>query len=297
MRVVFRQSPRQQLPTLLRVLAAAFVGTLGLVSCGLATAPLPPNAEEFAPPAVYARWWAMTEACSGHSGNLAAVRWYHVPGFVLEVNGRDAAGYWSSDGNRIVLMDNLMDDGAGVRHEMLHALLRVGGHPRAQFLGSCASLVDCQGPCVTDAGPWHAPSAYTVVPPDSIELTSHATLHAPEADGQRYLALQVSVRNPLGRAILVSIPPPPGVPPGSVDAENPPGFNYQLLGPAGGISSNMYVEDSSTVFFQPFETKRFLYEFRVASQMAGYDIPPGQYSVRGRYGWLWAAGETIAVTP
>lgn len=220
-----------------------------------------------------------------------------MPGYVVKVDGEDAAGYWSSNGNRIVLVDEIMDDGAGVRHEMLHALLRVGGHPRAQFLGRCASLVDCQGSCVTDAGPWHAPSTYTVVPPNSLELSSQATLQPPEADGQRFLALEIAVRNPLGHAVLVSVPPFPGIPPGSVDAENPPGFNYDLHGPAGGIGSNMYIEDSSTVFFQPFETKQFLYEFRVASDLTAYHIPPGQYSVSGGYARRWAAYDTIAVTP
>jgi len=59
----------------------------------------------------------------------------------------------------------------------------------------------------------------------------------------------------------------------------------------------MYIEDSSTVFFKPFETKQFLYEFRVDSDLTPTHIPPGQYSVRGGYAWRWTAGETIAVTP
>ena len=278
------------------VLAIALVGTIGMLSCSSITPPLPPNAARFAPPAVYTRWWAMTEACSEHSRDLAAVQWYHVPGYLLHVNGQEASGYYSVNGNRIVLVDEMLDDGAGVRHEMLHALLGVGGHPRAQFLGACASIVDCQGSCVTDAGPWHAPSTFTVVPPDSIELASHATLQPPEADGQRWLALEISARNPLGRAVLVSVSPPTGVPPGSISAESPRGFNYQVFGPLGGIASNMYVEDSSTVFFQPFETKQFLYEFRVDSDLTPHHIPPGQYSVRGGYAQLWAAAETIAVT-
>lgn len=273
------------------------MATLGLINCSATTAPLPRNAAQFAPPAVYTRWWAMTEACSGLSGSMSGVRWYHVPGYLLTVNNQEASGYWSSDGNRIVLVDETMDEGDGVRHEMLHALLRVGGHPRAQFLGACASLVDCQASCVTDAGPWHAPSNFTVVPPDSLELASHAALHAPEVDGQRFVALEISVRNLSGRAVLVSVPPRPGTSPGSVEANNPPGFNFILGGPAGGISSNMYIEDSSTVFFQPFETKQFLYEFRVAPDLTRDHVPPGQYVVRGGYAWLWAPSETVDVTP
>lgn len=297
MRAVFRTSPRLQLPAFFLILAVAFAGTLNLISCGFATAPLPPNAEEFIPPAVYARWWAMTEACSGRSGDLASLRWYHVPGFVVEVNGEDASGYWSPSGNRIVLTDEIADDGASVRHEMLHALLRASGHPRAQFLGVCASLVNCQRSCVTDGGRWHAPSTYAVVPPDSIDLAASAALELPEADGQRWLSLEVTVRNPLGRAILVAVPPSPGTTPGGVDRENPPSFDFDLRGPVGGIGQPMYVEDSSTVFFQPFETKRWLYEFRVDSDLTRYHIPPGQYLVRGGYARLFTDYKTITVTP
>ena len=287
----------QQLAALLRALAVVFVGTLCLVSCGLATAPLPPNSEALAPPAVYARRWAMTEACSGLSGDLAAVRWYHVPSYAIKVNGEEAAGYWSSSGNRIVLTDGIVDYGAGVRHEMLHALLQNGDHPRAQFLGSCASLVNCEGSCVTDAGQWHAPSEYAVVPPESVYLDARATLRPREADGQRWLALTIVVRNPLDHAVLVAVPPSLAAPPGGVDQENPPSFNFDLRGPVGGIGQPMYVADSSTAFFQPFEAKQWLYEFRVTSDLTEYHIPPGKYLVRGGYARLLTAYDTIAVTP
>ena len=289
--------PLQQLLTLVRVLAVAFTGSLPLISCGLATEPLPSDATLFAPSAVYKRWWAMTEACSGHSGDFAALRWYRTPGYLLDDNGHTASGYYSLGGNRIVLVDAMMDEGSGVRHEMLHALLRVGGHPRAQFLGSCASVVDCQGSCVTDAGPWHAPSSYVVVPPDSVDLTQHATLLAPETDGQRFLALEITVRNPFPRAVLVAVPPIPGTLPSSAAGADPRGFNYALFGPVGGISSNVYVEDSSTMFFQPLETKQFLFEFRVDSDLTSTHIPPGEYVVRGGFAALWAAPDTVEVTP
>jgi hypothetical protein len=51
-----------------------------------------------------------------------------------------------------VLGDSEEFDGSLVRHEMLHALLHVPGHPRQQFLGTCGDIVACVGGCVTDAG-------------------------------------------------------------------------------------------------------------------------------------------------
>lgn len=267
----------------------------GVTACSRITGPLPPNAEQFTAPAVYARWWAMTEACSGRSGDLAAVQWFHTPGFTLSDNGQDVVGYWNSGSNRIVLAKDYTDDGAAVRHEMLHALLRVPGHPRAQFLGVCTSLVGCTGICVTDAGPWHAPSDHAVVPPDSLELGAHATLLPSELDGQRWLALSITARNPRGRAVTVAVPGEPGTAP--VNPVTPPTFAYDLRGPEGGIGGNLSEADSSTLFFQPFETKQWLFEFRVASDLTEFHIPPGTYLVRGGYARRWSAYDTVAVGP
>ena len=83
--------------------------TLGITACDLITAPLPPNAQPFTPPAVYARWWAMTEACSGRSGDLGGVRWYRVPGSRFTLRGQAVAGYWNSSTNRIVLAEDIVE--------------------------------------------------------------------------------------------------------------------------------------------------------------------------------------------
>ena len=266
------------------------LATLSVVVCDLAacslTAPLPANAERFAPPAVYARWWAMTEGCSGRTGDLTAVQWYRVPGTVVWLSGQPEAGYWESHRNRIVLAEEELDNGVTVRHEMLHALLQTASHPRAQFLGACASLVRSAG--ITDAGPWHAPSKFVVLPPESLNIASHAELLQPEADGQRWLALHITVQNQRESAVVVGAPGDP-VP--------PPAFMYDLRGPAGGISGGEVATDSSTLFFQPFEAKQWLFEFRVASDLTPYHISPGKYFVRGAYSRLWSAYEAVTVTP
>ena len=261
----------------------------GLAACRSATGPLPPNAEPFEPPAVYARWWAMTEACSGRSGNLAAVRWYRAPGSAVLLNGEPVAAFWGSRGNRIVLAEEQVDNGAGVRHEMLHALLQQRGHPRAEFLEACASVLDCPGVCATDGGPWRPPRQdYVVLPPDSLDVDSEAKLLPPEADGQRWLAMQISVRNARDRAVVVAAPG---------DMVTPPTFAYDVRGPAGGISGADVASDSSTLFFRPHETKSRLFEFRVASELTPYRVPPGTHLVRGGYARLWAGYDTISVIP
>jgi hypothetical protein len=125
-----------------------------LVACDKAPlSPFPANAIALTPPARYAAWWQLTEACSGVTGNLAAVDWYVVPNtneFTLE--GEGVNGAWYQDGNRIALGDSEIFDGSLVRHEMLHALLQSGNHPRNEFLGNCGDIVVCIDKCVSDAG-------------------------------------------------------------------------------------------------------------------------------------------------
>ena len=268
------------MPTLVILCAAA---------CDSVTAPLPSGAEPFEPPAVYARWWAMTEACSGRAGNLAAVRWYRVPGREFMLNGRPAGGFWSPSGNRIVLTEDAMERGQSVRHEMLHALLRVGGHPRAEFLGTCALLVSCHGLCAEEAG-WRRPHDYLLLPPDSLEVDSRAELEPREADGARYLTLLVTARNPHERAVLVAAPG---------NARTPPTFGYDLRGPAGGLSGGLVATDSSTLFFQPYESKGWLFEFRVGSGVegSGFVLVPGTYLLRASYAWRSTAYDTLTVAP
>jgi len=199
-------------------------------------------------------------------------------------------GYWNQSTSRIVLAEKGIDEGSLVRHEMLHALLQIGGHPRSQFLGSCASLVVCQAACLQDVGPWRAPQPdYVILPPESLNVSSRVELLPPESDGQRWLTLEVSVRNPRGRAVVVTAPPG--------DAVTPETFLYDLRGPAGGISGGEVATDSSTLFFLPSETKRWLFEFQVTSELTETHIPPGTYLARGGYARRWSAYDTIAVKP
>jgi hypothetical protein len=279
-------SPRRE-PVELSTLVV-FMFVCGLGACDLITGPLPPGAERFTPPAVYARWWAMTAACSGRSGDLRAVQWYRVPGSDLVYGGQLVGGYWSRNSNRIVIGEDHIREGRFIRHEMLHALLRTAGHPRAQFLGACASLVSCQEFCVRDAGLLHPPEGdYVILPPESLAVASHAELLAPELDGERWVTLEVTVRNLGQHALVVAFPG---------ELLRPRTFSFDLRGPLGGISGDLVATDSSAVFFEPFETKQWLFEFQVASEMNEYQITPGNYLVRGGYAGHSAAYESIAIT-
>lgn len=262
-----------------------------LAGCNSVTDPLPENAVRFAPPAVYSRWWVMTEACSGYTHDLAEVGWYKVPGPQFTHNGQDVGGYYNLQNNQIVLAEDYVESGELVRHEMLHALLRKRGHPRTQFLGACASRVPCQGSCLSDAGPWHDPSPFTVMPSDSLDVSAEATLLPPETDGQRWFALEVSVKNSHAGAVVAAAPH---------DIMPPPSFLFDLrTASLGGISGGEVALDSSTIFFRPGETKRWLYEFKVAADLSPNHIPPGSVMARGGYGYArhWSPYQAVTIAP
>ena len=109
---------------------------------------LPPHATRFSPPPEYRTWWEMVESCSGVHGSFDEVTWYRASIVELEEReGRGTLAYWEERGNRIVLSDNVVEFGRGVRHEMLHALVRQRGHPREVFAGRCAGVVQCEEQC------------------------------------------------------------------------------------------------------------------------------------------------------
>ena len=124
------------------------------LGCDIPTVPLafPTSAVRFEPSLIalgdtYRAWWQEVEECAGQTGDFASVAWYTVPasGSALLIDGREYSGAWYSAGNRIVLAENTIHWGAGVRHEMLHALIHDGAHPRQFFREKCADVVNCFG--------------------------------------------------------------------------------------------------------------------------------------------------------
>ncbi len=248
---------------------ACAVATIA-IACSDATAPLPAGAIEWSPPARFALWWQMTESCSGRQGDLSAIRWYVVPNATsITVNGKQVQGETIGT-DRIILVEPHRLDGSLVRHEMLHALLGVGGHPRAAFLEACNGVVVCDSVCAADAG------GRTDPPPDAPELTSRDVATRLEvvprqpavSQDSGAVAVIISITNPLATPAWVRL-----VPPGSQDAI---GYTFGLA---------LDYDDSRLVFLRgqmgmigtrfPLaanETRRYVWDG---------DLAAGDYGVRG----------------
>src|SRR4051812_48428312 len=199
----------------MRIQKRIFVALVAGISCGhLVDPPLPEGATQFSAPAVYTRWWAIVEQCSGLRGSLAGVHWYSTPDQLWNPNNSTdpVEGYWSLASNRVVLNSNDTIDGPTVRHEMLHALIRSGAHPRSAFLKNCGGVVSCPLRCVQDAGDPPATDPGTpVVTPGALEVTSAISPASPTFETDGGLAtFTVSVRNPFSHPVLVTLLPVPG---------------------------------------------------------------------------------------
>lgn len=254
----------------------------------LVDAPLPAGAVRYEPPGVYATWWQVVEECSATTGDLSAVTWYQVPNTLsipVESIG-NVGGYWSQTNNEIVLAGASMLDGGIVRHEMLHALLREPGHPRAEFLGACGGTVECDSSCIADAGPPSTPDPASVsITPDKLRVAVSVTPAQPSASANDgFFALTVSATNGTGGPVIVALP-------GRSATNVGTSFAYRLQSSQGGIGGSEAALDSGVLIFATGETKRFVFDFRVQSPTWG-GLVPGMYGYGGSYGLQWAYDTT-----
>jgi hypothetical protein len=268
-----------------------------LVACEAPAAPiLPAGAQRFAPPPAYQLWWETTLECSGRHAPLSGVRWYVVPGAsTVQVDGRQYAGYWSSAGNSIVLAEEAMLDGSLVRHEMLHSLIEAGGHPRGEFLGRCAGVVECDDRCIADAEPLQpVDPSIAQVEPDALEIEVTVSPQAPSrVQFGGYFTMTVMVRNPRGEPVVVTLPP-------STDAGPPVSFEYRVEQSGGWLASNERAWDDGVTRFAPDEAKRYVFDFHMVgpdeSTLDG-GLRPGTYDLRGAFAGRWAPATTITLSP
>lgn len=279
-------------------IAAVVGGSLGLTFCdrivGLVDPQFPSDAEEFSPPAVYSTWWKMTEACSGMTGSLGAITWFRT-GQALHAfpSGDPLGGYWSPVGNRIVLTNDLALDGGVVRHEMLHALLRKGGHPRNQFLGKCMGTVHCPDACIRDAGPYPHPAETPIhVTGDSLAITLDVEPRNPTVarDGG-FFSMSVMVRNRSTHWVTVPSVYSLYFP----DVDSTRTFETTVRGPSGGISIPESRLDPSEWIFAPGETKKHVFDFEIGNDLRAFELPPGHYIARGGYSDYWGADSSFVV--
>jgi len=90
----------------------------------------------FTPTAQMRAWWTATETCAGRTGDFERVQWFMVPGESFECPGGTCLGRWEAN-HRIYVAEAWLDHELVVRHEMLHEILRRGGHPARPFEDPC----------------------------------------------------------------------------------------------------------------------------------------------------------------
>jgi hypothetical protein len=278
-------------PIRLPAVSIGLAASAAVFACsGIVDAPIPTGAELFSPPSVYTTWWNLTQSCSGISGNLGSISWYDA-GTSLEnpQTGEGLAGYWDAAGNNIVLTHASTVDGPTVRHEMLHALLRQPGHLRAQFLGKCAGVVDCEGQCVADGGPFAPPGDAIRVPSDSIDVSVEVAPATPTStnDGG-FFTVTVRARNHGSHSLVITNDLQSA---GAMDT-----FTFDVEGPAQ-LQEGEVESDSSQITFAPGEAKLEVFDFRIGDSPFLRQLPAGTYTIAGAYAHHSASLVSVVIGP
>ena len=186
------------------IAGAAIAVALAAVGCDSLFAPLPSGAKGFPPLAPYGTWWQLVESCSGITRTFGSVRWYVADR--IESNDANVDGEWLSRGNRIVLTPASAREGSVVRHEMLHALLGHGGHPREYFVDRCGSLVSCQANCAPSEGDRGVPSTALYVPLMTLEVSVRVEPAVPNVSiDSGWARIVVDVTNPRSEPVWVDL--------------------------------------------------------------------------------------------
>jgi hypothetical protein len=247
---------------------------LATTACqGLFDPDFPPAAIPISPPPQYRVWWEVVESCSGRRTAFDAVTWFRVPVGHLTVRGESAAGAWFVSGNRIALADGWKDDGSLVRHEILHAILRTGSHPREYFQGSCADEVVCGRDC-------QDPRALTGALQLSVDVLEVDAVLYPLATslGQHEgrATVVVRVRNPTNANAFL---PAQRFGEAScavgflIASESEPGWAELGCGYLG------YNESDARIYFRPGESRRLLFEVDLRGPTYGGPLHAGAITV------------------
>jgi len=265
-------------------------------ACDTPTAPLPPGAVSIDPPSAYTWWWEQTQSCANLSASLSGVHWYIVPGAssVTTADGREAAGYWDSRTRRIVLAGAFKFLGDVVRHEMLHALLDdAKKHPRAYFLQKCAGVVDCDDACISDGGVAAPADASAIhVTEDELTVTVSIVPSAPSsALYEGNFQMVITATNPRSVPVIVDLAP-------SGDSGPPFSFGYQIEKNNFGHNFDWRAEVPEASRFAANESKRMLVDLHTQPGDTRYDLGPGPWTFKGRFGSRWASTfPTVTVEP
>ena len=265
-----------------------------LGACELATAPFPDGAVAFDAPAVYAQWWSLTEQCSGLTGDFSKIRWYVVPDVAdLPFNGESSVGgIWYPQGNRIVLASEQQLAGDLVRHEMLHALLKTGGHPRTAFVNHCEGTVVCFNECL---GPVPPPDPHAdSIPPSALQIQINVTPAAPSSEvNDGNFMMIVSVTNTAPSPVIAKLPP-------SSDAGPPVAYSYDISGSSGRAFFSLPTDYPEMARFSSHQTKHFIFDFHIVPVATDnrYEVSPGTYTFTGGFAGVNAAiSQVVTISP
>ena len=251
-----------------------------------APTPFPSGAVRVQPPAIYRKWWALTEQCVGRKASFDAVSWYVVPG-VETIPGTDRrVGEWFPEGNRIVMGGRVQGFGDLVRHEMLHAILgpEAEVHPRDAFVARCGGVVECDDQCDLDAGePPSVPIDARPEPPSALRIvTSVDPVRPDSATWDGYFMMRVTATNPADYPIVVRL--------ASARDDGPSvSFSYRIEGGGRKFTYDARAYEPEVTRFAPGETKQFIFDLRIDRGSYRYDLPPGTWSFHGAYGGVWSA--------
>lgn len=193
----------------------------------------------------------------------------------FQVDGKIYDGYWYVGSNQIAVVAGRELDGALIRHEMLHALLRRSDHPRAAFVESCGGVVDCDEGCdALGEGGRGVPAAAREVTPAGLDVSIAAAPAAPSfgADSGRF-ALTVSARNPTAEPVWVRLP----------DEKT---FAYVPL--TDGYAGTYRQTAAPRWAFRAGETRRYVFDL---------EYPPGTFSYQGGFAGHFGQPATVTVAP
>ncbi len=172
---------------------------------------------------------------------------------------------------------------------MLHALLGTSGHPRVDFLDRCGGTVSCDQGCVAEAGPPPPDSSARVVAPSDIAVAVAVAPDPPIAtSNDGFLTVTVLATNSTGGPVVVALP-------GRDASHFGQSYSYHLQSPSGGIGGGALAIDPGVLQFAPGETKRFVFDFRIAIPGIQSGLSPDTYSVGGAFGQHWAYGTSVLV--
>jgi hypothetical protein len=243
------------------------------------------GAVAFTPPAVYARWWALTESCSALSGLLTSVRWMRAPASALHAaEGAGTVAYWSSEDNRIVLATNAVTNGRIVRHEMLHALSRSRGHPASLFRVQCDGVVRCDEACRDGAGVQPQMTTAVRVPGDSLDIAIVAfpALPSPRIDDGAFQVI-VSVTNPAPHAVIVAFRT---TDPAIAVSVSPGDFR---------LTADHEIGDPRSALFGPGERRQYVFDLRAGDPTSRVVFKAGVYRLTGRFDGLSTAPLSLTI--